>query len=74
MPRCPAQRPWLAEGVSRSTWYRRQKKAREMAVRQAGQILIASFDRTLPARKPSRRRWRATSTDPDGARDHGAGA
>ena len=23
MPRRPAQRPWLAEGVSRSTWYRR---------------------------------------------------
>jgi hypothetical protein len=22
-PRRPAQRPWLAEGVSRSTWYRR---------------------------------------------------
>jgi len=23
MPRKPAQKPWLAEGVSRSTWYRR---------------------------------------------------
>jgi hypothetical protein len=23
MPRKPAQRPWLAMGVSRSTWYRR---------------------------------------------------
>jgi hypothetical protein len=23
MPRKPAQRPWLAEGISRSTWYRR---------------------------------------------------
>jgi hypothetical protein len=22
-PRKPAQRPWLAEGISRSTWYRR---------------------------------------------------
>jgi hypothetical protein len=22
-PRRPAQRPWLAEGISRSTWYRR---------------------------------------------------
>jgi hypothetical protein len=24
--RCPAQKPWLAEGVSRSTWYRRRKE------------------------------------------------
>jgi len=31
MPRRPAQRPWLAEGISRSTWYRRRKKARELA-------------------------------------------
>ena len=29
MPRRPAQRPWLAEGISRSTWYRRRKVARE---------------------------------------------
>jgi hypothetical protein len=27
MPRRPAQKPWLAEGVSRSTWYRRRKQA-----------------------------------------------
>jgi len=26
-PRKPAQRPWLAEGISRSTWYRRRAKA-----------------------------------------------
>jgi hypothetical protein len=32
MPRKPAQRPRLAEGVSRSTpWYRRRKQARERA-------------------------------------------
>jgi hypothetical protein len=32
MPRKPAQRPWLAEGISRSTpWYRRRAKAREQA-------------------------------------------
>jgi hypothetical protein len=30
-PRKPAARPWLAEGVSRSTWYRRRKAAREQA-------------------------------------------
>jgi hypothetical protein len=28
-PRQRAKQPWLAAGVSRSTWYRRQKKARE---------------------------------------------
>jgi hypothetical protein len=32
MPRRPAQKPWLAEGISRSTWYRRRKQAREQAV------------------------------------------
>jgi len=32
MPRPPAQQPWLAEGVSRSTWYRRRKAAREREV------------------------------------------
>jgi hypothetical protein len=30
-PRRPAQRPWLAEGISRSTWYRRLKRARDTA-------------------------------------------
>jgi hypothetical protein len=30
-PRKPAQRPWLAEGISRSTWYRRRKRARDAA-------------------------------------------
>ena len=28
-PRRPPQRPWLAEGISRSTWYRRHKQAHE---------------------------------------------
>jgi hypothetical protein len=28
-PRRPAQQPWLAEGISRSTWYRRRKRARD---------------------------------------------
>jgi hypothetical protein len=44
MPRRPAQKPWLAEGCSRSTWYRRRKQARELAARQAA---IVSFDRAL---------------------------
>jgi hypothetical protein len=29
MPRKPAQRPWLAEGCSRSTWYRRGNRVRD---------------------------------------------
>ena len=28
-PRRPAKQPWLAEGVSRSTWYRRKQRARQ---------------------------------------------
>jgi hypothetical protein len=32
-PRKPAERPWLALGISRSTWYRRQAKARQEAAR-----------------------------------------
>jgi hypothetical protein len=31
MPRQRAKQPWLAAGISSSTWYRRQKKAREQA-------------------------------------------
>jgi hypothetical protein len=30
-PRPPAKQPWLAAGVSRSTWYRRRKRARDAA-------------------------------------------
>jgi hypothetical protein len=30
-PRKPAARPWLALGISRSTYYRRRAKAREQA-------------------------------------------
>src|SRR5215472_5652476 len=30
-PRNPAQRPWAALGISRSTYYRRRAKAREQA-------------------------------------------
>ena len=31
MPAKPAQRPWLALGISRSTWYRRRAEARSQA-------------------------------------------
>jgi hypothetical protein len=30
-PSRPAQRPWLALGLSQSTWYRRRKRARDAA-------------------------------------------
>jgi hypothetical protein len=46
MPRKPAQRPWLAMGVSRSTYYRRRAKARhEAALAQATAAREAVLDR-----------------------------
>jgi hypothetical protein len=37
---------WLAEGISRSTWYRRQKKAREQAAAEvAAMMRQAALDR-----------------------------
>jgi len=44
MPRKPAQRPWLAEGISRSTYYRRRKQAPEAGARQCA---LASVERTI---------------------------
>jgi hypothetical protein len=41
-PRRPAQRPWLAAGVSRSTWYRRKQRARQA---RAVTCASATFDR-----------------------------
>ena len=43
-PRRPAQKPWLAEGVSRSTYYRRRKQARERAALQGE---VGSSDPTI---------------------------
>jgi hypothetical protein len=43
-PRRPAQRPWLAEGISRSTWYRRRAKARDATARQ---YALASVEHTF---------------------------
>jgi hypothetical protein len=41
-----AKQPWLAPGISRSTWYRRQKKAREQAAAaQAATMRQATLDR-----------------------------
>ena len=51
MPRRPAQRPWLAEWVSRSTWYRRRKQARERAGRH---LKLPAGGKFFPAPKPSR--------------------
>jgi hypothetical protein len=46
MPRRPAQRPWLAEGISRSTWYRRRKVAHEReALAAAAARSQAMFER-----------------------------
>jgi hypothetical protein len=52
MPRRPAQRPWLAEGISRSTWYRRRAKASEQAAtatRHAAFSRADGFTRQLQA-------------------------
>jgi hypothetical protein len=38
--RKPAQRPWQAVGLSRSTWYRRRAKAREQAVLAAREAVL----------------------------------
>lgn len=42
-PRRPAQRPWLAEGISRSTWYRRKQRARQAATVCAIFARVESF-------------------------------
>ncbi|MDQ6701713.1 MAG: hypothetical protein M3Z96_00660 [Pseudomonadota bacterium] len=34
MPRKKAEKPWIVEGISRSTWYRRRKRAQVTAERQ----------------------------------------
>jgi len=57
-PRRPAQRPWLAEGISRSTWYRRRKQARE---REALVTRVARNQAMFDMRKPLRWHWPAIS-------------
>jgi hypothetical protein len=44
MPRKPAERPWLALGISRSTYYRRRKKAAAAAAASAQMAVIDRFD------------------------------
>jgi hypothetical protein len=52
MPRKPAQKPWLAEGISRSTYYRRRKQSREraaLAARAARFVRAEAFAAQLQA-------------------------
>jgi hypothetical protein len=49
MPRRPAQKPWLAQGISRSTWYRRRAKAREQAALASTCTRAEAFVRQLQA-------------------------
>jgi hypothetical protein len=42
-PRRPAQQPWLAAGISRSTWYRRRKKVQQAAAACAALTRAESF-------------------------------
>jgi hypothetical protein len=45
-PRPKAKQPWLAAGMSRSTWYRRQKKASQQAAASlAASMRQAALDR-----------------------------
>jgi hypothetical protein len=39
-PRKPAERPWLALGISRSTWYWRRAQAREQAAMAAREAVL----------------------------------
>ena len=41
MPRRPAQKPWLALAISRSTFYRRRKRAQEARAAILREIAIA---------------------------------
>ncbi len=41
MPRRPAQKPWLALSISRSTYYRRRKRAQEAQAAILREIAIA---------------------------------
>lgn len=44
-PRKPAQQPWLAEGISRSTWYRRKQAREREALTVVATAREAVFDR-----------------------------
>jgi len=46
-PRRPAQQQYLADGISRSTWYRRRKKARDAATTAAIFARAESFAAAL---------------------------
>ena len=44
MPRRPASKPWLAEGISRSTWYRRGNRVRETW--EAGETFSFAYEKS----------------------------
>jgi hypothetical protein len=46
-PRRPAKQPWLAAGVSRSTWYRRRRRAQQAAFVRASLDRAESFAAAL---------------------------
>ena len=46
-PRRPGKQPWLAEGVSRSTWYRRRKRARDATTVCAALARAEAYATTL---------------------------
>lgn len=43
-PRRPAKQPWLAAGVSRSTWYRRRKQAQQAARADLSAVALAKVE------------------------------
>jgi hypothetical protein len=45
----PASKPWLAEGCSRSTWYRRRAKARQQDALAANVSRASAFVAQLQA-------------------------
>jgi hypothetical protein len=59
-PRPKAKQPWLAAGISRSTWYRRHKKAHE----QAAAVLAVTMRRAAL----DRMEWQLTRLRADLAR------
>src|ERR1700730_5129191 len=73
-PRRPAKQPWLAEGVSRSTWYRRKQRARQAAAvasaerREKNRLRSERWRRAhgIGPRRPAKQPWLA-EVAPEGA-------
>jgi uncharacterized protein (DUF2384 family) len=72
-----ATKPWVAEGMSRRTWYRRRKAEVLPATKSnRGRPLAADRDKTLVATKPwaklgmSESTWRRRQKGPRKTADH----